>query len=85
MILLEGATCNPSRRPDQWRKKSSPLGIIVASRQPAYSDREKAYTATQNVLQSTPDIAGVFAANDEQARALRAPTERQEECAGDWC
>ena len=50
-----------------------PLGIIVASRQPAYSDREKAYTATQNVLQSTPDIAGVFAANDEQALgALRA-------------
>ena len=75
VILLEGAPGNPSMtdRINGAEEVLKPLGIIVASRQPAYSDREKAYTATQNVLQSTPDIAGVFAANDEQALgALRA-------------
>ena len=75
VILLEGAPGNPSMtdRINGAEEILKPLGIIVASRQPAYSDREKAYTATQNVLQSTPDIAGVFAANDEQALgALRA-------------
>ena len=75
VILLEGAPGNPSMtdRINGAEEILKPLGIIVASRQPAYSDREKAYTATQNVLQSTPDIAGVFAANDEQAPgALRA-------------
>ena len=47
--------------------------MVIASKQPAYSDREKAYTATQNILQSTPDIKGVFAGNDEEALgALRA-------------
>ena len=73
-------------RQDQLQRARQPQpdllddGIVVdqrraeiAARQPAYSDREKAYTVTQNVLQSTPDIAGVFAGNDEEALgALRA-------------
>ena len=42
-------------------------GMVIASKQPAYSDRERAYTVTQNILQSTPDISGVFAGNDEEA------------------
>ncbi len=75
VILLEGAPGNPSMtdRVNGAEEVLKQAGIVIASRQPAYSDREKAYTATQNVLQSTPDIAGVFAANDEQALgALRA-------------
>ena len=75
VILLDGAPGNPSMtdRTNGAEAVLKAAGIVIASRQPAYSDREKAYTATQNVLQSTPDIAGVFAANDEQALgALRA-------------
>lgn len=75
VILLDGAPGNPSmtQRCDGAKEALEAAGIIVAARQPAYSDREKAYTTTQNILQSTPDIAGVFAGNDEEALgALRA-------------
>ncbi|MDR3518100.1 MAG: sugar ABC transporter substrate-binding protein [Azospirillaceae bacterium] len=75
VLLLDGAPGNPSMN-DRVNGAEAVLkdaGIVIASRQPAYSDREKAYTATQNVLQSTPDVAGVFAGNDEEALgALRA-------------
>ncbi len=75
VLLLDGAPGNPSmtQRCDGAKEVLEAAGIEIASRQPAYSDREKAYTVTQNVLQSTPDIAGVFAGNDEEALgALRA-------------
>lgn len=75
VLLLDGAPGNPSMtdRCDGAKEALEKAGIVIASRQPAYSDREKAYTVTQNVLQSTPDIAGVFAGNDEEALgALRA-------------
>jgi ribose transport system substrate-binding protein len=75
VLLLDGAPGNPSMT-DRVNGAESVLkaaGMVIASKQPAYSDREKAYTATQNVLQSTPDIKGVFAGNDEEALgALRA-------------
>jgi ribose transport system substrate-binding protein len=75
VILLDGAPGNPSMT-DRCTGAEEVLkasGIVIAARQPAYSDREKAYTATQNILQSTPDIKGVFAGNDEEALgALRA-------------
>lgn len=75
VLLLDGAPGNPSTtmRIDGGKEVLEAAGMVIASRQPAYSDRERAYTTTQNVLQSTPDIAGVFAANDEEALgALRA-------------
>lgn len=75
VLLLDGAPGNPSMtdRCDGAKTVLEAAGIVIAARQPAYSDREKAYTVTQNVLQSTPDIAGVFAGNDEEALgALRA-------------
>ncbi|SKA16985.1 sugar ABC transporter substrate-binding protein [Consotaella salsifontis] len=75
VILLDGAPGNPSMtdRVDGAKEVLEAAGIEVASRQPAYSDREKAFTVTQNILQSTPDIAGVFAGNDEEALgAMRA-------------
>lgn len=74
-ILLDGAPGNPSMtdRCDGAKQVLQAAGMVVASRQPAYSDREKAYTVTQNILQSNPDIGGVFAGNDEEALgALRA-------------
>jgi len=48
-------------------------GMIIAAKQPAYSESREGYTVTQNVLQANPDINGVFSANDEMALgALRA-------------
>jgi ribose transport system substrate-binding protein len=75
VLLLDGAPGNPSMtdRVNGAEAVLKAAGMIIASKQPAYSDREKAYTATQNVLQSSPDIKGVFAGNDEEALgALRA-------------
>ncbi|MGA2494572.1 MAG: sugar ABC transporter substrate-binding protein [Roseiarcus sp.] len=75
VILLDGAPGNPSMtdRCDGAKQVLEAAGVAIAARQPAYSDREKAYTVTQNILQSTPDVAGVFAGNDEEALgALRA-------------
>lgn len=75
VALLDGAPGNPSMsdRIDGAAQVLKAAGITIASRQPAYSDREKAYSVMQNILQSTPDIAGVFAGNDEEALgALRA-------------
>jgi len=78
VILLDGAPGNPSMT-DRINGAETVLkaaGMVVAARQPAYSDREKAYTATQNILQSSPDIGGVFAGNDEEA--LGALRDRQQ-------
>jgi ribose transport system substrate-binding protein len=75
VILLDGAPGNPTMtdRCDGAKQVLEAAGVVIAARQPAYSDREKAYTVTQNILQSTPDVAGVFAGNDEEALgALRA-------------
>ena len=75
VILLDGSPGNPSMN-DRIKGAEEVLkaaGMVIAAKQPAYSDREKAYTVTQNVLQSQPDIKGVFAGNDEEALgALRA-------------
>jgi ribose transport system substrate-binding protein len=75
VILLDGAPGNPSMS-DRIKGAEEVLkaaGMVIAAKQPAYSDREKAYTVTQNVLQTEPNIKGVFAGNDEEALgALRA-------------
>jgi ribose transport system substrate-binding protein len=68
VLVLEGAPGNVAMtdRADGAEKTFKDAGISIVSRQPAYSDRERAYSITQNVLQTT-DLDGVFAANDEQA------------------
>jgi ribose transport system substrate-binding protein len=75
VILLDGAPGNPSMS-DRIKGAEGVLkaaGMVIAAKQPAFSDREKAYTVTQNVLQSEPNIKGIFAGNDEEALgALRA-------------
>ncbi|SCM75811.1 D-ribose-binding periplasmic protein [uncultured Pleomorphomonas sp.] len=76
-LLLDGTPGNPSmnRRIDGAAEVLEAAGIVVAARLPAFSDREKAYSATQAALQSNPDLAGVFSGSDEQAlgsmRALK--------------
>jgi ribose transport system substrate-binding protein len=75
VLLIDGAPGNPSctDRVKGAEEVLKAAGIVIASKQPAFSDREKGYTVTQNVLQSNPDIAGVFAANDEMVLgSLRA-------------
>ncbi|GAB2784955.1 D-ribose ABC transporter substrate-binding protein [Streptomyces daliensis] len=42
-------------------------GIKIAAKQPANFDRAKGLDVTTNLLQSNPDITGVFAENDEMA------------------
>ncbi len=75
VALLDGTPGNSAMN-DRIKGANEVLlakGMVVAANQPAYSDREKAYTVMQNILQATPDIKGVFAASDEQALgALRA-------------
>lgn len=69
IVLLEGAPGNPSmtQRCDGAEKTFTDAGYVIASRQPAYSDKERAFTVMQNILQTTPDVAAVFSANDDQA------------------
>jgi ribose transport system substrate-binding protein len=75
VILIDGAPGNPSCN-DRIKGAEEILkaaGMVIAAKQPAFSDREKGYTVTQNILQSNPDIKGVFAANDEMVLgSLRA-------------
>lgn len=75
VALLDGTPGNSAMN-DRIKGANEVLvakGMVVAANQPAYSDREKAYTVMQNILQANPDIKGVFAASDEQALgALRA-------------
>ena len=75
VALLDGTPGNSAMN-DRIKGANDVLlakGVLVAANQPAYSDREKAYTVMQNILQANPDIKGVFAASDEQALgALRA-------------
>jgi ribose transport system substrate-binding protein len=75
IVLIEGAPGNPAttQRADGAEKTFKDNGYVIASRQPGYSDRERAFTVMQNILQSTPDVAAVFASNDEMAHgAYRA-------------
>jgi len=74
VTILEGAPGNPSMtdRADGAEKVFKDAGINIESRQPANSDRERAFSIIQNVLQKG-DIDGVFSANDDQAEgAYRA-------------
>jgi ribose transport system substrate-binding protein len=52
-------------------------GIELVDRPSAGGDRDKAYTVAENMLQAHPDLAGIFAINDDHALgALRAVGDR---------
>lgn len=75
VVLIEGAPGNPTctTRTDGAQMAFETAGYNIVSRQPGYSDREKAFNVMQNVLQTTNEIDIVFCANDEMALgAVRA-------------
>lgn len=75
VVLIEGAPGNPTttQRADGAGDVFKAKGFNIVSRQPGYSDRERAYTVMQNILQGNKDIDIVFCSNDEMALgALRA-------------
>ena len=77
VLILEGAPGNPTMtdRANGAEKVFRDAGMNIVSRQPAYSDRDRAYGITQNVLQTT-DIDAVWGSNDDQASgAYRAITQ----------
>lgn len=74
-VIIEGAPGNPSttQRADGAQDAFKAAGYTIISRQPGYSDRERAYTTMQNILQANKTVDAVFASNDEMALgALRA-------------
>jgi ribose transport system substrate-binding protein len=74
VFLIEGAPGNPSmtQRCDGAQEVFKAAGMTIVDRQPAYSDRERAFTVMQNQLQKG-DVDAVFAGNDDSAEgALRA-------------
>lgn len=74
-VIIEGAPGNPTttQRADGAQDAFKAAGITVLSRQPGFSDRERAYTIMQNMLQAHGTVDAVFASNDEMALgALRA-------------
>jgi ribose transport system substrate-binding protein len=82
VVLIDGAPGNPACN-DRIKGASEVLkaaGITIAATQPGYSDRDKAMTVMQNILQAQPDVKAVFAANDEMAlgsvRALQQASKK---------
>jgi len=75
VVLIDGAPGNPActDRVKGAEEVLKAAGMTIAAVQPGYSDRDKAMTVMQNILQAQPDVKGVFAANDEMALgAVRA-------------
>ncbi len=75
VALLEGARGNTAMddRIKGAEEALAAAGIQVVAKQPANSDRALGMNVMQNILQSHPDIKGVYSANDEMALgAIRA-------------
>jgi ribose transport system substrate-binding protein len=75
VALIAGALGNPAsdQRIKGAKDALTQAGMVVVAEQPADSDKAKAMSVMENMLQTHPDIKGVFAANDDMAiGALRA-------------
>ncbi|MFN8610570.1 MAG: substrate-binding domain-containing protein [Vulcanimicrobiota bacterium] len=75
VIILEGIpgheTVDDRRRGFVDALKKHP-GVVVAASQTANAEQEKAFNVTQNLLQSNPDIQGIFGCNDVMALGAMA-------------
>ncbi|MBN9413937.1 MAG: substrate-binding domain-containing protein [Candidatus Eremiobacteraeota bacterium] len=75
VIILEGIagheTVDARRRGFVEALKTHP-GVQVAASQTANAEQEKAFNVTQNLLQSNPDIQGIFGCNDVMALGAMA-------------
>jgi len=75
VALIAGALGNPAtdERIKGAREALEAAGMNVVAEQPADSDKAKAMSVMENILQTHPDLKGVFSANDDMAvGALRA-------------
>jgi ribose transport system substrate-binding protein len=75
VALISGALGNPATddRMKGAKEALTAAGLNIVAEQPADSDKAKAMNVMENILESHPDIKGVFAANDDMALgALRA-------------
>jgi ribose transport system substrate-binding protein len=75
VALIAGALGNPAtdNRIKGAKEYLEENGFEIVAEQPADSDRAKGMSVMENILQTNPDVKGVFAANDEMALgALKA-------------
>ncbi|MGE7930324.1 sugar ABC transporter substrate-binding protein [Lysinibacillus xylanilyticus] len=78
VVLISGALGNPAtdERIKGAKAALEEAGMVIVSEQPADSDKTKAMSAMENILEKDQDIKGVFSANDDMAlgvlRAVQA-------------
>lgn len=75
VVILRGALGDGTHdeRTNGAQKAMEDAGLVVAAVQPANSERNTGMSVMENLLQSHPDVKGVFCTNDEMALgALRA-------------
>lgn len=75
VVLIAGALGNPAtdQRINGAKDELIKEGMQIVSQQPADSDKSKALSVMENILEKNSDVKGVFAANDDMALgALRA-------------
>ncbi|MEJ9212725.1 sugar ABC transporter substrate-binding protein [Bacillus smithii] len=75
VVLIAGALGNPAtdERIKGAKKELIKEGMQIVAEQPADSDKSKAMSVMENILEKNKDVKGVFAANDDMALgALRA-------------
>lgn len=78
VVLISGALGNPAtdERIKGAKAALEEAGMVIVSEQPADSDKTKAMSVMENILEKDQDIKGVFSANDDMAlgvlRAVQA-------------
>lgn len=78
VVLISGALGNPAtdERIKGAKDALEEAGMVIVSEQPADSDKTKALSVMENILEKDSEIKGVFAANDDMAlgvlRAVQA-------------
>lgn len=77
VALISGALGNPASddRIKGAKEVLEAKGMVIAATQPADSDKAKAMTVAENILQSNPDVKGFFAANDDMAIGVLSAVE----------
>lgn len=75
IVIIRGALGDATHdeRVNGAKEEMEKAGLKIAEIQPANSDRNKAMSVMENILQTNPNVKGVFCSNDEMALgAVRA-------------
>lgn len=69
VVLIAGALGNPATdaRIKGAKDALEEAGMVIAAEQPADSDKSKAMSVMENILEAEDDIKAVFSANDDMA------------------